>query len=170
MQIENSTLQDLAKIFELYRIATDFMKSKKQVSWPEFSKELIVDEIQNKRQWKITIENQIACIWATTRNDELIWGKDNKEPSIYIHRIATNQDFRGQNLAKNIVNWADEYGVTHDLEYIRMDTVGYNEGLIKHYKKIGFEFLGTKELTDTTGLPDHYNDDVVCLFQREILK
>jgi len=169
MTIKNSELTDVSKIFELYRIATDFMKSKNQVSWPEFPKELIINEIEENRQWKLLINEQIACIWATTLNDEMIWGNENKEPSLYIHRIATNPEFRGRNLVKTLIAWANEFGKNKSLNYIRMDTVGLNKGLIAHYEKFGFEFLGTKEIENTNGLPEHYKDGEVCYFQKEII-
>ncbi len=168
MQISNSELDDLGKIFELYRVATEYMKSKKQVHWPDFPEELVLGEIAQKRQWKIVIDGQIACIWATALSDPLIWGKANDEPSVYIHRIATNPDFRGRNLVKNIVNWADQYCKANALRYVRMDTVGLNQGLIKHYQKLGFDFLGTKELEDSSGLPEHYSKGPVCFFQRAV--
>lgn len=104
MKIENSKLKDVTKIFDLYRIATNYMKSKNQVYWPEFPKGLIINEIEENRQWKLLIDEQIACIWATTLNDELIWGDKNNEPSLYIHRIATNPDFRGQNLVEKLIH------------------------------------------------------------------
>ena len=169
MEIRNSDLNDLSKIFELYKIATNFMKSKNQVYWPEFPKELILNEIEENRQWKLLIDGQIACIWATTLNDELIWGNKNNTPSIYIHRIVTNSAFRGQNLVKKIISWANEFGKHQGLKYIRMDTVGLNKGLIGHYEKFGFQFLGTKELENTNGLPEHYKDGEVCYFQKEII-
>jgi RimJ/RimL family protein N-acetyltransferase len=168
MTIKNSKLTDVPKIFDLYRIATNYMKSKNQVYWPEFQKELITNEIEENRQWKLLINEKIACIWATTMNDELIWG-NKKEPSLYIHRIATSPEFRGQNLVKKIIDWAIEFGKSKDLEYIRMDTVGLNEGLITHYKKLGFEFLGTKQLEKTNGLPEHYKNGEVCYFQKSII-
>lgn len=170
MKIENSSLDDLTIIFECYRIATAYMKAKNQVAWPEFSRVMIVDEIKNKQQWKILIDDQIACIWATTLSDELIWGKENVKPALYIHRIATHPDFRGQKLVKKIVNWADDFCIKHDLKYIRLDTVGKNEGLIHHYTKLGFDFLGIYHLENTDGLPEHYNAADVCLFQREVKK
>ena len=74
MIIENSKLIDITIILDLYKIATDYMKSKNQVYWPEFPKELITNEIEENRQWKLLIDRKIACIWATTMNDELIWG------------------------------------------------------------------------------------------------
>lgn len=170
MKIKNSDINDISKIFELYRTATDYMKSKKQVAWPEFPIDLITEEIKEFRQWKILIDDKIACIWATTLNDELIWGNKNADPSVYIHRIAAHPNFRGQNLVKHIINWADSYCLENNLQYVRMDTVGFNEGLIGHYGKLGFEFLGTKELEDTKRLPEHYKEGPVCLFQREIKK
>ncbi len=110
----------------------------------------------------------IACIWATTLNDELIWGERNSDPSVYIHRIATNPDFRGRNLVKAIVNWADDYSRGLNLKFVRMDTVGYNPGLINHYQKMGFASVGTTTLEVTAGLPDHYKEGEVYLFEREV--
>jgi len=169
MKIENSQPTDIARIFELYKIATEYMKSKGQVYWPSFQKELIENEIEEKRQWKLSIDGEIACIWATTLHDELIWAGHTQEPSVYIHRIATNPEFRGQNLVQKLVTWANAYGLSQNLLYIRLDTVGLNKGLINHYQKHGFDFLGAKALKDTTGLPDHYQEGEVCYFQKAIL-
>ena len=168
MVIKNSELTDISNIFNLYSAATDYMKSKNQVHWPEFPKELIEQEIKENRQWKLLINNKIACIWATTFNDEVIWGIDKNEPSIYIHRIATDRNFRGQNIVHQIINWDNNFGKSNHLNFIRMDTVGLNKGLIHHYEKLGFQFLGAKKLKNTNGLPEHYKNGEVCYFQKEI--
>ena len=170
MEIKNSNKNDIQTIFKLYRVATEYMKSKNQVFWPEFPKELIETEIAEKRQWKLVIEDQIVCIWATALSDELIWGEENNAPSVYIHRIAANPNLRGQNFVKKIVDWADDYCKNNDLRYVRMDTIGHNQGLINHYTKYGFDHIGTRQLEVTDGLPDHYNDGDAYLFQREVRK
>lgn len=169
MTIENSRQADVPEIVDLYRIATDFMKSKNQVHWPEFPTELIIKEIEESRQWKLLIDDQIACIWATALNDGLIWGNSNNEPSLYIHRIAASPNYRGQNLVEKVMSWANEFGKNKSLKYIRMDTVGLNSRLIGHYEKLGFQFLGAKELESTIGLPEHYKAGEVCYFQKEII-
>ena len=64
--------------------------------------------------------------------------------------------------------WANIYGKKNNLKYIRMDTVGLNKPLIAHYEKLGFQFLGTKKLNNTVGLPDHYKKGEVCYFQKKI--
>ncbi len=165
MEIKNSTPQDIDEIFRLYKIATDFQKTRFTVHWPEFDRNLIETEISESRQWKIIIDNQIACVWATTFSDPQIWEERNNDPSIYIHRIATNPEFRGQYLVGQIVKWAKDYAIENGKNHIRMDTVGDNPGLISYYEKCGFDFLGLLKLKNTNGLPAHYENAVVSLFQ-----
>jgi ribosomal protein S18 acetylase RimI-like enzyme len=165
MIIQNSTFSDIDEIFRLYAIATNFQKSKFFVHWPEFKHELIETEITQNHQWKMTIDGRIACIWATTFNDFQIWGERDRDASLYIHRIATNPDFRGNDFVAQIVAWAEQYARENDKSYIRMDTIGENMGLIEHYKKCGFEYLGYHKLDSIEGLPDHYALADACLFE-----
>jgi hypothetical protein len=166
MTIENSTIADIDEIFRLYGIATEFMRSKKTVVvWPEFERSMVEEEIAKNRQWKLIIEGKIACVWATAYDDPQIWQDRNVDPSVYIHRIATNPEFRGYHWVKNIVKWAKKHAEEQEKKFIRMDTVGENMGLINHYKKCGFNFLGLLKLENTEGLPGHYHNATVSLFQ-----
>lgn len=165
MIIENSETKDTSEILGLYQIARDFQKTKGAVIWPNFEKELIETEIEEQRQWKILINNQIACVWSTTFSDPQIWQERNEDPSLYIHRIATNPNFRGQNLVLEIISWSKKYALKNEKKFIRMDTVGENEGLIQYYQKCGFDFLGLSKLKNTDNLPAHYHDATVSLFQ-----
>jgi len=168
MIIQNSQYQDIDTIFELYKIATDFMISKSVVAWPVFERGLVEKEIEDDRQWKIVKNGEIACVWATAEDDPQIWQERNEDPAIYIHRIATNPKFRGQNLVGKIVEWSKEYAFKKEKQFVRMDTVGENMGLINHYKKCGFDFLGLSKLEETVGLPAHYHNATVSLFQLEV--
>ncbi len=165
MKIQNSTIEDIDEIFRLYKVATDYQKTKYIVQWPEFERNLIETETSENRQWKIIINNSIACIWATTFSDPLIWEERNSDPAVYIHRIATNPEFRGRNFVLEIVGWAKGYAKENNKKFIRLDTVGKNEKLIEHYKNAGFNFLGLSKLKNTNGLPQHYNNAIVSLFE-----
>ena len=165
MEIQNSTINDIDEIFRLYKIATDFQKTRFIVHWPEFDRKLIETEIAENRQWKIVIDNKTACVWATTFDDPLIWEDRNIDPAVYIHRIATNPDFRGKNLVNDIVEWAKKYAIANNKKFIRMDTVGNNSKLIDYYTKCGFNFLGLSKLKNTDGLPAHYHNATVSLFE-----
>lgn len=168
MKILKSEIKDIDKIFELYKLATILQKTKLAVTWPNFDRNLVEMEIQDNRQWKIVIDGQIACIWAITESDAQIWGERNEEPALYIHRISSSPNFRGRNMVNEIVKWSKNYCEIHNKKYIRMDTVGENVGLINYYKKCGFDYLGLSKLKDTSGLPAHYCNATVSLFQMEV--
>ena len=164
-QILESTLKDVDAIHELYRKAREYQKSRFQSHWPIFDKALVPQEIGEHRQWKMLVDGKIACIWAITFSDPKIWEEKDTDPAVYIHRIVTHPDFRGQAFVEKIVEWAKVFAAKNGKEYIRLDTVGENLKLIEHYKRCGFHFLGLVKLKDTTGLPEHYQDAVVSLFE-----
>ncbi len=165
MTIQNTTTSDLQDVFHLYKHATELQNQKSVVPWPNFEQNLIQEEIQKGHQWKITIKNEIACVWSIPFEDPLIWKEKNQDPSIYIHRIATNPTYKGNNYVKKILLWAKEYATQNEKAFIRMDTVGENQGLIKHYEKCGFKFIGLSKLLETEGLPSHYHNATVSLFE-----
>jgi ribosomal protein S18 acetylase RimI-like enzyme len=162
-------LNDISEIFRLYQLATDFQKIKFPGNqWSVFDKELIIREIDENRQFKIVIENKIACIWAITYQDAQIWEDSENEAALYIHRIATNPEFRGRNFVQLIVDWSKNFAQKQNKQFIRLDTCGRNDQLINHYKNCGFNFLGMKKLKNTSELPSHYHDAEVCFFEIEL--
>ena len=166
MTIQNCSSNDLPQIVELYNAARNLQKERKMVVWPPFEPEFLLNEIAEGRQWKITDEDLILCNWAVTFGDKEIWENKDKNDAIYIHRICTHPGFRGNRYIDKIVEWAKSYGVKMGKAYIRLDTLGNNLKLIKHYTLAGFEFLGIFRLSDTSTLPIHYQEEPnCCLFE-----
>lgn len=169
MKIINSTWVDITEIFRLYAVASEFQKTKKTVVvWPNFDRSLVETELAEKRQFKLLIEDEVACVWAITFTDQQIWEERNEDTAVYIHRIATNPKFRGQNFINVIVAWAKEYAQSNGKQYVRLDTLGKNTRLIKHYTDAGFSFLGMFDLKNTDALPVHYQEAPVCLFEIDL--
>ncbi|AZI31749.1 GNAT family N-acetyltransferase [Kaistella carnis] len=169
MTITNSNLDDITEIFRLYQLARDFQKIQfPENLWPEFDRDFIATEVIENRQFKIVIDNKIACIWAITYNDADIWEEKENNDAIYIHRIATNPEFRGNNFVQMIADWSKDFAKKENKKFIRMDTCGQNDRLINHYKNCGFEFLGMKKLKDSSGLQAHYHNADVCFFEIEL--
>lgn len=166
MKIEPCTSEDIPAIFALYRMASDYQRSKQTVVvWPEFEPELVATEVEEKRQWKLTVDGEIACVWAITYSDEHIWEERDADPAVYIHRIATDQRFRGRNCMAHIVEWAIAHARDNGKGFVRLDTVGNNSKLIDHYVNSGFTFLGLFDLKNASGLPPHYSMGPACLFE-----
>jgi hypothetical protein len=168
MEFLNSEITDFDEIFRLYDLAIKFQKTKFDKSWLPFDRKLIEKEIAKKRHWKISINDEIACIFSITFDDKLIWKEKSNELSIYIHRIVTNPDFRGNKFVPKIVEWARVYTKTIGKKFIRMDTWGDNQKLIDYYVDCGFNFLGVTIPTKTADLPKHYEGISLSLFEIEI--
>ena len=165
MTIENCTITDIDEIFRLYTIATEYQKPRFTVYWPEFERSMVKTEIYENRQWKLIIDGDVACNWAITFNDPQIWEERNIDSAIYIHRIATNPAYRGRNFVADIVTWAKDYAQKNNKAFVRLDTIGNNEKLIRHYTNAGFSYLGCFRLTNTEGLPEHYRNASASLFE-----
>lgn len=167
--IEKSTLADLPEIFKHYTAAAAFQRSKKTVVvWPGFAPQLVEKEISEGRQWKLIQHGKICCVWAIAHTDPQIWEERNLDPAIYIHRIATHPNARGQQMVKKIIDWAIAYAKDLNKTYVRLDTLGENTRLIDYYQNMGFTFLGLFSIKDPKGLPQHYHTAPVCLFEIEL--
>jgi RimJ/RimL family protein N-acetyltransferase len=163
MKIETANKNDIKKIYELYEMATAYQKTVSDKQWEGFEQTLIENEIEENRLWKICNDNQIVCVFSINFNDELFWGKKDKQPSIYIHRIALNSNFRGQSVMTKIIDWARNYCTQNEKQFIRIDTWGENMKLINYYRKCGFEHVETINLDNTVGLPSHYKGKLALL-------
>ena len=169
MKFQNSNITDFDQIFKLYDLTIEFQKTKFDKTWLPFDKKLLEKEIAENRHWKITIDGEIACIFSITFSDPLIWKERDFEPSIYLHRIVTNPDFRGRKFVPKIADWARVYAKSLGKHFIKMDTWGDNQKLIDYYVDCGFDFLGVITPTKTAELPKHYEGITLSLFEIKLL-
>lgn len=168
MKIINSSPEDIDTIFRLYDEGTAYQKAIARKHWKGFSRSLVESEISEKRQWKIMIGEETACVFAITFSDPFIWQEKDKDPAVYIHRIATDPQFRGNSFVKHIVAWAKEYATENGKKYIRVDTGSGNDKLNNYYIGCGFTYLGIIHLGDTAGLPEHYKGGSSSLFEIKV--
>jgi hypothetical protein len=49
-----------------------------------------------------------------------------------------------------------------------MDTWADNQRLVGYYVDCGFHHIGDRQLGDTSGLPPHYNNTRLALFQNTV--
>jgi hypothetical protein len=129
-RIVNSTPKDLDAILRLFDSAIAYQKKNNYELWPKFSMRLIQTEINEGRHWKILEHETIVCIFSVLYNDPVIWGEEkDKEPSVYLHRIAINPLYKGKGIMCLIKDWALEHARQKSKKYVRMDTWGNNESL-----------------------------------------
>ena len=167
LEVQNSRLTDIDTIFQFYDMAVAHQKKVFNKHWQGFTRNLVENEVAENRQYKILVDGVVACIFAVTFNDHLIWG-DKDQDAIYIHRIVTHPEFRGHAFVKEIINWAKTYAAANQLKYIRMDTWADNDKLLAYYTGCGFDFVGTVEMKQTDDLPKHYEGISLSLFEIKV--
>lgn len=168
MEIVRSTTDDISRIFELYEAGTAYQKEMGGKQWQGFERSLIEQEIAEGRQYKGVVEGKVACVFALTFNDPILWRERSADAAIYIHRIAIDPAFRGNGAVKQIVAWAREYCRAHDYRYIRMDTGSGNDRLNAYYVSCGFDYLGVVTYAGAPGMPAHYQAGSSSLFEMRV--
>lgn len=165
ISFERSTLNDITAIFSFYDDAIAFQKTVFKKHWKGFELSMIEKEVAEGRQWKILRDGEIACIFAVEFSDPLIWKEQDKDPSIYLHRIVSSSKFRGNNFMEEIIKWSHIFARENNCEYIRMDTWGDNPRLISYYVKSGFRHVGFTVPKASASLPKHYEGIDLALFE-----
>ena len=63
MDIENIIYSDINEVFRLYKIASNYQKTKKAVVvWPDFKRSLIETEIKENRQFKMLVGQTLTYL------------------------------------------------------------------------------------------------------------
>jgi ribosomal protein S18 acetylase RimI-like enzyme len=166
IQIQNTTPADIPAIFSLYDEAIQYQKLVGNNYWLGFEKALIEKEIKENRHFKVLLNGRIGSTFIITLDDKLIWKTSQGEAAFYIHRIATAQACRGNDLVKHIIEWAKTFAKKHHLSFIRMDTGSGNERLINYYTRCGFTIIETNiRVNYTPDLPAHYENGAFTLLE-----
>ncbi len=168
MEIKLSQTKDIPEIFKLYDEAIAYQKSVKGKPWQGFETSLIEEEISEKRHYVITEDDEVACTFVLAFDDVLIWKEANVDAAAYIHRVAVNPKFRGKSYVKIIIDWLKENAANWKLDFIRLDTESGNERINNYYLRCGFAYKGVVAIEWQQGLPLHYKDAKLSLFEIEL--
>ncbi|MEP6947931.1 MAG: GNAT family N-acetyltransferase [Ginsengibacter sp.] len=163
--IINTEIKDLPFIYSLFEEAISYQKRKGYPVWVGYDKEVLKREIENKQQYKIVIDDAIACIFSICYSDEIIWRERENGESLYLHRIAVNPFYKGQKHFGKILNWCVGYAIENALLNIRMDTWADNPDLVNYYKNSGFQIVGTLTTPDSEKLPIPQRNNRVVLLE-----
>ncbi len=88
------------------------------------------------------------------------WDSATNDQAGYIHRLGIGNEFHGQHLGAQIIDWAASQVACRDRTRLRLDSNVANQELCKYYEKQGFKLVSTKEFPD-------YNY-TAALYERQI--
>jgi ribosomal protein S18 acetylase RimI-like enzyme len=166
MRIKRTILADIPIVEKIYSEARAYQFQQTGYGWPIFSHSFIAQEIAEKRHYRVLdTDDEMAGVFSIVKAEPIIWNDKDGNQAIYLHRMAIRNRYRGNNIAKEVVEWAKTEAWKHKKKFIRVDTWANNDALTDYYQKLGFEWVGKKKLPPQSDLPEHYNHIEVNLFE-----
>lgn len=163
--IVNTIKSDLGFIYGMFDDAIIYQTKNGFPVWPDYDKEVLKNDIKNKNQFKILINNSIACIFSICYHDKVVWREKDQQDAIYLHRIVVNPKFKGQKLFGKVLEWGKNKSKEMNLKFIRMDTWADNPTIIKYYESFGFKTVGFYTTPDSEELPIQQRNNEIILLQ-----
>jgi GNAT superfamily N-acetyltransferase len=154
-QVLHTDIRDLPDIFEMFAHSILYQEKNGYPSWRNYDRSAIIKDIENKHQFKVILDNEIAIVFSIRYDDKIIWRTRDNGESIYLHRIVVNPAFKGQKLFGRILDWALRHCKEKGLTTIRMDTWADNPTIIEYYQRFGFRIIENFTTPDTVELPVH---------------
>ena len=146
--------EDFDKIRSLYWILID--REQDDPSFPHWKKgihpsdEMIQTSIDKEELYVLADRNEIAA--CVVVNDEKVagysdapWQIDSDEVSV-LHVLAVHPDYRGEGLARRLVENVMELERKAGIRALRLDVIENNVTAEKLYQKLGFQYIQTKTL------------------------
>jgi GNAT superfamily N-acetyltransferase len=159
---------EVSEIFRLFDHSILYQERNGYPSWRNYDRDAVIKDIENRRQFKVMINQRIAIVFSIRYDDKVIWREHDNGESIYLHRIVVNPEFKGQKLFGRILHWAIAKCKEKGLKNVRMDTWADNPKIIQYYKGFGFEVVENYKTPNTAELPVHNRNLALTLLEYKV--
>lgn len=147
--IRHSQIDEIPQMMKLIKQAQMYFKNNAIDQWQDgYPNEKQLLEDIHKNQSYVYVENSvIATMYFAIENDisydyiEGSWLTSNSTYAV-IHRIVVDTNFKGQGLAKKLLDYAIRQCLSHDVYSIRIDTHKDNLSMQSFLIKNGFQYCG----------------------------
>ncbi len=148
--IRLAKLSDLDAIWALRLQTTALLKSRGIDQWQYFKpeKETFIKDINQNEFYVYELDSKIIGMIAIKSGIEETyldiyegaWTKD--ELYYTIHRLAVDTQFLGKNISKELMTFAHQLAINHNIYYVRIDTHEDNIKAQRLFTSIGYKLTG----------------------------
>lgn len=157
MFIRLATLNDVPDLLALLKRVVPLMRATGNFQWDDMYPNAAVfgDDITKNQLWVAEIAGQLAGVSAITTDQEPSYaevGWDIDETAIVTHRLAVDPAFRGQGVARALLQQAEEVARQRGIPILRIDTNTQNKATQRLFPALGYVFAGEIGLDFRPGL------------------
>jgi ribosomal protein S18 acetylase RimI-like enzyme len=169
MKIVRSTSSSESQFRDFWNAALSWQKSAGLPLWPPYPSEMIRAEILSGLHFSVFLpDGALAGYFSLALSDELIWEERERADAIYVHRMCVNPMCKGRKMAASVLTWAYGFATGAGRKFVRMDTWADNQRLLNYYIACGFRHLRNRQLAIVPGLPPHYKNANLALFENAV--
>lgn len=165
IQIRKAEDKDLDDLVCVLNDSLDYKISLDDNSWgvDQFNKHEILTIMDRGETYVALVDDKVVATMSLEWSDKRIWGKylGNDNKAVYLHKLAVNSQYRGNNLGKILISKTEDLARSHGKVYIRLDCAKNNLGLIKYYKNLGFTLANETHIKD--------DDYLAVLMQKTVI-
>lgn len=150
--IKNAEQKDIHVIEDILIDAVNWMNSnnipnmwtEENVKWDILSKSYDISNF-----YIYYINRQPAGCMALTNEDKKYWKSDRQGESLYLHKLAVKQNYRGMSISSELINYAKQMAISSGIKSIKLDCNADRLKLMKLYENNGFDFVNTFYMNDS---------------------
>ncbi|GAB3764083.1 GNAT family N-acetyltransferase [Microlunatus parietis] len=132
---ERAQVVGLPEVVAILDEAARWLRGRGIRQWPErFAPDLVRPAVEAGETWLVRVGDRSAATVTVDAADP-IW-QDRPSAARYVHRMAVRRGYGG--LGTRILSWVDELARAAGCEFVRLDCVADNPGLVKYYLERGF--------------------------------
>jgi len=166
--IINTTPEDLPLVYWLFDQAIFYQRQHGYPAWRGYEKSALSAEVEQLLQYKVMQYHHVLAIFSVTYSDPATWGEWDTGKALFLHRVITHPQFKGQHIFKKVREWALQTAREKELDYIRIDTWTDNPAIIAFYEGYGFHVVAARVTPDSPELPEQNRNLRVTLMQLSV--
>lgn len=156
-----ANLEDLLEIKKFIDIIREELLEEENPQWQEDypNEEIILNDINNNYQYLYKDNNIIKGIISITDDfgeyKNLIKNTSLK-PAYIVHRLAVKKEFRNENIASKLLEFAEKKARIDNIKVLKSDTEKCNHKMIKLFKKFGYKYVSNFCYDDYPGSYEYF--------------
>ena len=166
--IELATKEDIENVTKIMESIKEEMRNEGNPQWgstdddyPSVAK--LLDDIEKEKMIKYVEDNQIKGIVSLARDtsreyDGLL--ENSLEDSFIIHRLAVPQEYRKQQIATKLIQYAEVHAKNNQVNVLKSSTEVSNEKMNKFLIRHGFVHKGIYTYEDYPGEYNYFEKEI----------
>ena len=165
--IIKASIENLEEVNKIMNDIKEEMRNENNPQWGSTeadypSKERLKEDIDNNRMYIYVEDNTIKGILSIVEDDgeyeELI--ENSHEPAYILHRLAIPKQYRNNNIATKLMNFAEEKAKENNVKVLKSDTEVCNTKMNSLFIKKGYKYIGKFSWDDYPGVYNYYEKEV----------